>query len=105
MDFNCHGKYLSFTLLEIKQLNKIPELVRDLKSYSSKWIHNHFPTLQYFSWQPGYGSFTVSYSSIEAIVNYIKNQEVHHKKMTFEEEYLKFLQKHNIQYNGRYVFG
>jgi hypothetical protein len=58
-----------------------------------------------FTWQQGYSGFGVSKSNIAAVVRYIQNQEQHHKKMTFEEEFIALLEKHGIEYDPRYVFG
>jgi hypothetical protein len=58
-----------------------------------------------FAWQQGYGGFGVSKSNIAAMVRYIQNQERHHKKMTFEEEFIALLEKHGIEYDRRYIFG
>ena len=59
------------------------------------WIHKTYPALAEFAWQEGYGSFSVSYSVLNAVKNYIQNQKQHHATMTFDEEYLKFLKLHN----------
>jgi hypothetical protein len=58
-----------------------------------------------FAWQQGYGGFGVSKSNIAAAVRYIQNQEQHHRKMTFEEEFIALLEKHGVEYDPRYVFG
>jgi len=60
---------------------------------------------QCFAWQEGYGSFSVSYSSLEKVEHYIKNQVEHHKIITFEEEYIQLLKKHKIQFDDRFVLG
>lgn len=92
-------------LLEMNQLDKYTDLIRDLKACSSMWIHRSFINSQDFAWQQGHGSFSVSYSAIDEVRKYIQNQETHHKKLTFEEEYLKFLELHHIQYDKRFVLG
>lgn len=82
----------------------IPDIVRDIKSSSTKWINqNHF-TSKKFSWQKGYSVFTIGYSQIPMVTNYIKNQEKHHSRKTFEEEYIEFLDSCKIVYDERYVF-
>ena len=58
-----------------------------------------------FSWQEGYGAFSVSKSNINAVVKYIANQETHHRRITFENEFIALLDKHGIEYDPRYVFG
>lgn len=81
------------------------EIVQYLKGDSSKWIHEKFPTLANFTWQDGYGAFTVSKSNIASVIEYIKNQREHHRVKSFQEEYTEFLRKHEIDYDERYVWG
>jgi hypothetical protein len=57
-----------------------------------------------FSWQAGYGAFSIGESQVEAVVRYIQNQEEHHRKVTFQEEYRKFLERYNITYDEKYVW-
>ena len=64
-----------------------------------------FPHLKDFAWQEGYGSFSVSYSSIDSVQRYIKNQAKHHKTMSFEDEYRKLLDRHKVAYDERFIFG
>jgi putative transposase len=78
------------------------DLVRLVKSNSSGWVHDEFKAP--FAWQVKYGAFAVSKSGLEAVVQYINTQEEHHKHMTFKEEYLGFLERHEIEYDPRYVF-
>ncbi|KLU07199.1 transposase [Rhodopirellula islandica] len=82
----------------------IADCVRDLKSNSSVWVHEHFPKLKMFQWQTKYGAFSVSESSVDSVMAYIANQKEHHKKLTFQEEFLAILRKHGIQFDPRYVF-
>src|SRR6266699_3208675 len=81
------------------------QIAQFLKGDSSKWIHDEFPTLRNFGWQDGYGAFTASKSNLPAIVLYIETQREHHRKRTFQEEYLEFLRQHGIQYDERYLWG
>jgi len=81
--------------------SKIAQLI---KGGSSAWIHETFPHLRGFAWQDGYGAFTVSKSSVENVANYIRNQREHHRTKTFQEEYLAFLKKHQIDYEERYLW-
>ena len=85
--------------------DKFADVIRDIKANSSSWLNKNLSSNQNFGWQEGYGSFSVSYSSIERVKNYINNQEEHHKVITFDEEYLQLLKKHQIQYDGRFVLG
>jgi REP element-mobilizing transposase RayT len=73
-----------------------------LKANSSKWMNEH---KRRFSWQEGYGAFSVSASNLDAVVRYIENQEKHHRKMTFEDEFIGLLKRHKIEFDPKYVFG
>jgi hypothetical protein len=68
-------------------------------------VHETFPEQRLFRWQVKYGAFGVSVSQLDRIIQYIKDQEVHHRKMTFQEEFLTLLNKHRVEYNGRYLWG
>jgi REP element-mobilizing transposase RayT len=71
-----------------------------MKSNSSKWMNEHDID---FAWQEGYAAFGVSVSNLPAVVRYVKNQENHHKKISFKEEYLAFLRKHGVEFDPRYI--
>jgi hypothetical protein len=68
-------------------------------------VHESFPSCRTFAWQEGYGAFSVSISHVDATVAYIQTQEEHHRKKTFEEEFLTFLRKHGIEFDERFVWG
>ncbi|HPS63938.1 MAG TPA: IS200/IS605 family transposase [Ignavibacteria bacterium] len=81
----------------------IPDLLQNLKRDSCKWINeNKFSKLP-FNWQSGYGAFSYSQSQIDDVIKYIMNQEIHHKKTTFREEYIALLKRFNINYDERYI--
>ncbi len=82
----------------------VAEVVRDIKANSSKWMHEQPETTQTFEWQKGYGAFTVSYSQIAVVEQYIRNQEVHHRTRSFQEEYIEFLNRHGIEFRSEYLF-
>ena len=82
----------------------ISELVGNIKKSSSSFINDNKWFLGKFSWQDGYGAFTYSRSHVEKVYRYIQNQEEHHKKTTFEKEYITFLEKFGIEYNEKYLF-
>lgn len=82
----------------------ISDLVRDVKSMSSAFINDKKFVKGKFSWQHGFGAFSYSQSHIDKVVKYILNQEEHHKKRTFREEYFGLLEKFNVEYNPKYVF-
>jgi putative transposase len=89
-------------LLQIPPTMTLAEAVRTVKSNSSSWMKQE---IKKFAWQEGYGGFSVSKSQIPVVVRYIKNQERHHKKMSFEDEFLALLEKHEIEFDPKYVFG
>ena len=82
----------------------ISDLARDIKNNSSKFINEKGFVKGKFSWQEGYGAFSYSHSQIGNVYNYILNQEEHHKKKTFKEEYLEFLEKFEIGFDEKYLF-
>lgn len=88
----------------LKPSKAISDLVRDIKNNSSKFINDKKWVKGKFSWQDGYGAFSYSNSQIEAVYNYILNQQKHHQKKTFKQEYLEFLEKFEIVYNEKYLF-
>ena len=89
----------------IKPSMAISDLVRDIKNNSSKFINEQNFIKRKFSWQEGYGAFSYAHSQIENVFQYIANQEEHHKKETFQEEYLDLLEKFDIEFNEKYLFG
>ncbi|KNB63210.1 IS200/IS605 family transposase [Chryseobacterium sp. Hurlbut01] len=92
-------------LVGFNNLNfKISDFVRDIKANSSRFINEEKWLNGKFNWQEGYGAFSYSKSQINKVVNYILNQEEHHKKKNFKEEYLELLNKFEIQYEEKYVF-
>lgn len=77
--------------------------VREIKAGSSRWIHEHWK-MKSFGWQSGYGAFSVSRSQVPAVAEYIRNQQEHHKKIDFKQEYILLLKKHGVEYDERYVW-
>lgn len=82
----------------------LSNLVRDIKSHSSKFIHNQGFVKGRFEWQEGFGAFSVSQSQVPKLIDYIQNQERHHKKRTFQSEYLGFLKAYEIEFKPEYLF-
>ena len=82
----------------------ISTVVKEIKRTSSSWIKDISPTHRKFHWQNGYGAFSVSQSHLERVSCYINDQERHHKRITFEDEYRNFLRKYQIKYDERYVW-
>ena len=82
--------------------SKIAQL---LKGGSSLWIHTEFPEVADFSWQDGFGAFSVNKSIAAEVERYIRNQREHHRKITFQEEYLEFLKEHDVNHDERHIWG
>ncbi|MBS1549262.1 MAG: IS200/IS605 family transposase [Bacteroidetes bacterium] len=91
-------------LISMKPNVNISDLVRDIKAGSSKFINDNQWVQGHFNWQEGYGAFSYSKSSVPQVVRYILNQEEHHKKKSFREEYIEFLEKFEIEYDTKYLF-
>jgi REP element-mobilizing transposase RayT len=89
-------------LLAIPAQQTLSEIVRDLKANSSRWMSENGPR---FSWQEGFGAFSVSPSQLQTVKQYIRNQAEHHKKRNFEQEFLVLLKNSGVDYNPQYVFG
>jgi REP element-mobilizing transposase RayT len=90
-------------LFGMRPTQSISDLIQDIKGSSSTWINKKNFVRGRFSWQEGYGAFSYGKSQINDVVNYIKNQEIHHRKRTFADEYLEFLKLFEIEYDERYV--
>jgi REP element-mobilizing transposase RayT len=82
----------------------LSDLVRDIKANSSKFINDKKWFRGRFSWQEGFGAFSYSQSQLDSVVTYIKNQEKHHSKTTFKDEYKKLLERFNVEYDIKYLF-
>ncbi len=90
--------------LGLKPTVSISELMKTVKAKSSKYINDHNLTKSRFEWQEGYGAFSYGHSQIDVVYKYIANQEEHHKKKTFKEEYLEFLDKFQVPFDEKYLF-
>jgi REP element-mobilizing transposase RayT len=91
-------------LLSIPATMSISKAMQLIKGGSSKWVHETFPEHREFAWQEKYGAFSVSESRVESDVEYIRGQEEHHRKMTFQEEFVALLRKHRVEYDERYLW-
>jgi REP element-mobilizing transposase RayT len=94
----------SHVFVSIKPNITISDLVRDIKAGSCKFINEKRLIKGKFAWQEGFGAFSYSRSHKDIVVKYILNQEKHHKRKTFKEEYVTFLEKFNIDFNEKYLF-
>jgi len=90
-------------LLSLPAGVSIAEMLRVVKTNSSRWVHEQFPVLRRFGWQSGYGAFTVSCSRLDEVKRYIASQQEHHRKVTFEEEFLSLLRRHGMDYDTSYT--
>lgn len=82
----------------------IAHLVETVKTDSSKWVKNRGGLYSKFAWQHGYGVFSIGYSQLPSLISYIRNQKEHHKKKSFQEEYLELLRKYRVDYDERYLW-
>jgi REP element-mobilizing transposase RayT len=92
-------------LLSLPAGVSIAEMMRVVKTNSSRWVHEQFPAHRRFGWQSGYGAFTVSGSRLEEVRDYIARQQAHHRKVSFQEEFLSLLKKHGLEYDPNEVWG
>ncbi|MDA1138497.1 MAG: IS200/IS605 family transposase [Planctomycetota bacterium] len=90
-------------LVSITRTLSIANVMRDIKSNSSGWIHKEIEGLAGFGWQDGYGAFSVSFSQIDKVKNYIGRQKEHHRKASFQDELLELLDRHEVSYDPKYV--
>ena len=90
-------------LVSLRATTTLASFVQDIKQTSSRWIHETMG-VKNFAWQQGYGAFTVSVSNSAAVRKYIANQVEHHRKMTFQEEYILFLKKHGVKYDEKFLW-
>jgi REP element-mobilizing transposase RayT len=91
-------------LIGMRPDQSLSGLLQDIKGDSSRWINENKFVRGKFSWQEGYGAFSYAKSQLPAVIKYIHNQEIHHKKKSFLEEYKKMLEDFGIEFNERYIF-
>ena len=91
-------------LVSIPATLSVSKSIQLIKGGSSKWVHDTFPNHPRFEWQEGYGAFSVGISDLNRSVRYINNQKTHHKRVSFKEEFIAFLKKHEIEYVERYIW-
>ncbi|MDP1835979.1 MAG: IS200/IS605 family transposase [Chlamydiales bacterium] len=91
-------------LANLSPAKAVSDAIREIKANASKWRNELPDNVGRFEWQKGYGAFTVSYSQIESVRCYIRNQREHHRTKTFEQEYIALLKVHNIEFDSRYLF-
>ena len=90
-------------LAKLGPAKALAKVIGDVKANASKWINNHRMLPAKFAWQRGYAAFTVSESSVPAVRHYIRTQETHHRRMTFEDELRLFLERNGIAFDEKYL--
>jgi REP element-mobilizing transposase RayT len=91
-------------LAKMKPAISVSEMLNKIKSNSSKWANDHKMKLRKFGWQTGYAAFSVSESQVPTVREYIRNQEEHHRKQTYQDEFVALLERHGIEYNPQYLW-
>jgi REP-associated tyrosine transposase len=91
-------------LLSLPATTSFAKAAQLIKGGSSKWIHDTFREHRKFAWQEGYGAFSVSSSQVDKTIAYIRRQKEHHRRRSFQDEFIELLEKHGIEYDRRYVF-
>lgn len=82
----------------------LANVLRTIKTNSSRWVHEKWPARSDFVWQTGYGAFSVSQSNASAVLRYIATQEEHHRKVSFQQEMIAYLRRHGIDYDERHIW-
>lgn len=90
-------------LIGMRPHQSLSDLMQDIKGDSSTWINDQHLTKSKFRWQEGYGAFSYSRSHLKAVINYIENQEKHHRNISFTDEYKNFLEKFEVEFDDRYI--
>ena len=98
-----HNDHVHICCLLSKKITQM-KLLEEVKKNSSKWIKTKGSQYKNFYWQDGYGIFSVNPYELDKVVEYIKNQREHHRKRTFQQEFLAFLKKYNVEYDERYLW-
>jgi REP element-mobilizing transposase RayT len=90
-------------LAGLRATHRLADFVQDVKQTSSRWVHETIG-IKNFAWQPGYAAYTVSASNLDVVIKYIANQKEHHRKKSFQEEYVQFLKKSGVKYDEQYLW-
>jgi len=91
-------------LFSLARVTAVADVVEEIKTSTSKWIKTKGREFRNFQWQRGYGAFSIGQSNVEVLKRYIRNQKAHHRRVTFQDEYRKFLKLYGIVYDERYVW-
>jgi REP element-mobilizing transposase RayT len=91
-------------VLKLKPVHSLSEIMRKVKGNSSKWVNEQNRLHKKFSWQDGYGAFSVSESQVNNVLQYVRNQEKHHRTISFKDEFIMLLQRHGVEYDEQYLW-
>lgn len=91
-------------LCALSRTGTAAEMIKEAKRGSSPWLKTKSADLPDFAWQNGYGIFSIGFSQIETVKNYIAGQEMHHRKVSFQDEFREFLRRYKIEFDERYVW-
>jgi REP-associated tyrosine transposase len=91
-------------LFKLSRVKTLAEVVEELKTSTSKWIKTKGAPFRGFHWQSGYGAFSVSQSSVDQVIEYIRRQKSHHRSRSFQDEFVALLKKHDVPFDQRYVW-
>ena len=103
IEINAMPEHIHFYVYMPKTVS-VSKYMEIVKANSSKWVHTTFPEKKDFGWQDGYGAFSVSKSSEEKVIQYIRDQQHHHRKKSFQEEFTDMLNKYDITYDEKYIW-
>jgi REP element-mobilizing transposase RayT len=91
-------------LTKFKPTKSVSKMLNRIKAKSSKWVNEEKPMMRKFGWQDGYAAFSVSQSAVKSVERYIQNQETHHRRQSFQDEFITLLEMHGIEYEDRYLW-
>ncbi len=103
IEINAMPDHIHFYTYMPKNVS-VSKFMEIVKGNSSKWVHATFPGKDNFRWQDGYGAFSVSKSLENMVIQYIRNQQNHHQKKSFQEEFIEILNKYDIEYDENYIW-
>jgi putative transposase len=90
-------------LARLRPDTALSDVLRNLKANATGWLHDVFPSLEDFSWQRGYGAFTIAQSDVDDVRKYIATQQEHHRQMSFRDEFIRFLKVNGLEFDERYL--
>ena len=91
-------------VVKLNPAHSLSDIMKNIKAGSSKWINEQKMLMGRFGWQEGYGAFTISESQLPGVIRYVKEQENHHRTLSFKDEFIMFLKRHRIEYDERYIW-